>query len=522
MSTTVFNKTNFQWEGLGINTDASNGVRLPNFIDCTMLNYARFHVKTSINPGNAGIYYDNAAFDNLWLTSDDILNGNSRFTYSELVSSGTNIIFTIGDDFFGSASPMDQAPITTFLGNNGLNTLNGDSLLAYARFFVSAIYVHNSLGMPITWIDLLQVEVSECNNGRLYISPQNYIILIQTVKSLLSQRNITGIKIMGPTISHVISQGDTIDPYITIFQNTTLIDAWSFIPLEPYIDKNVYNKGDLSARIYMYTEISKTINLMQITIPEIPIFITNFSTNATRYSYLCDYSAVASESVEYALRMMDNLCSIINSGGSCCIFWYITRANDHYALYRENNTSRPIFNCIENLSHVFFVPNEIGLSVYTNGDVYPFGDETFKAVVANDTMFSIILSRPIATDLEQGSQIIQINNSNWTGSNYNISLQFFSFPEYISVLGIQYTAVVSNGSLLLSLTNVPYNCCVFIKGGIYPIIPITPSIQYKNINIEQVSSYPVSPVSGKVIYYIPTSTVYVYNSSTLTWIPITL
>jgi hypothetical protein len=198
METTVFNPSTTQFQGFGVNVINNNSTTLSNYTAPFSLNWSRLHLKTE-NPGAMGIYYTDAEFDNLWLTSPDIVSGRTRFAYSVLQNACTNVILTM-DDAKCSFLSVD--------GCCGNNKLTGDSLVAYARFWASAVVVHQSLGLTVNWLELCEtIRIKEqCDSGKgnsgYYITPSDYVVLIQTFKSIVTARGVAlgsnAVQVMGP------------------------------------------------------------------------------------------------------------------------------------------------------------------------------------------------------------------------------------------------------------------------------------------------------------------------------------
>ena len=317
---TIFTATTGEpFEGFGVNSITDNGVTLSNYLNCLTLNWARLHIKSS-DPGDPGIYYDDAGFDNLWLSSEDLISGKSRFSFSALQAVQAKIIFTMGADK------------TSFLSNNGRNELIGDTLTAYARYWASAVKIHADLGMVVEWVDLCE-NIEVCSGGGQYITPSNYVFLCTTFKQILATRGITNVKVMAPNIQ-LFSRIETTSPYITAFSGTSgVIDAWSIHCLEKKIDIYEYNSGTFDSRKYVYDQAGTVTHIMRITLPGLPVYVTKFSTYSTKYSLGVDYGPVASEMAEFGIRLTDNLCGLLSAGVSNAIFWFIFKKFDHFSLH---------------------------------------------------------------------------------------------------------------------------------------------------------------------------------------------
>ena len=435
------------FEGFGVNSITDNGLVLSNYLTNMSLNWSRLHLKSN-DPGPDGIGYTNQQFDDLWTNSDDVTNGNTRFTFSALQAAQTKIILTIDSE-------------NSFLPNNGKNELIGDSLTAFARYWASAIKVHLDLGLTIEWVDLCE-NIDSLTPVSTYISPSNFVVLCTIFKQILVSRGITGIKIFGPNVKVPIkSQFNS--QYIVSFLNTSpgIIDAWSLNCMEITSDQLYYNTGDFNSRMYMYNQVSRIISQMRATLI-LPVYISKFSTRATKYSLGADYGPVASEVTEFAIRLVDNMCGLLSLGVSNVMFWHIFKKFDRYSLYGNNGNKRPQKELLELLSHSMSTKGK----TFTTS-TFPTGDETIKALIVDNNTFTLVLSRPILTDTYNSKAFIEINNPLWNATNYNVTVSFYIFPSYISTVGIRYNTTVNGGVLRLHLNMLPYNCVIFAKGALY-------------------------------------------------------
>jgi hypothetical protein len=489
-----------QFTGYGVNTFDSKGSLLSNYLGSLDLSWSRLYIK-SANPGTTGVYYTDSDWDNFWLADSSLVSGSIRFSYSALQQKCANVIMT-----------MNQKH--SFLKNNGNNVLNGDSLVAFARYWVSCIYIFRLLGMPINYIELCENVQSPTITA--YISPANYVLLVTTFRQILAERNITGIYVLGPSID-TMSISQISNPYIQAFAGTTgLLDFWCLHVYEPYIDKCIYNKGDLTARMYTYTTIGRIVNLMKGILPNIPIFITKFTSNATRFSQGIDLGHQGSgESGEYLMRLSDSVCNAINTGVSAIIFWNLFgegNCPDYLALFRPNSSSRPFLNVINGITHNMF---SFGTpKTFTNHGIYPTGDETLKAILVDGNGFVMTLSRAQLTDSYNGNVLVSINNPLWNAVNgYTIALSFYESPAWIQP-SIHWTASVANNILSISLSNVNYSSTIFVVGTLSPLLLTSPPPQFESIQILKVFTLPVSGTIGQIIIY--NGTLYTWNGSS--WI----
>lgn len=506
----TFERTNTLWEGFGINSRTNDGATIANQVQGLNPFWTRFYLSID-DPGEDAIYYTNAAFDNIWRNSLNIKTQSTRYAYSSM--GRTKFIFT-----------CKTAPYS-FVTKDGQNELRGDALVAYARLFASAIIVHRSYGMQVEWIELLdEPSILQFNKNFTYVTPENYVILVQTFKSILSARVselITAgappsdhptIKVMGPGLNCMFIKNQSVDPYISIFLGQNgIIDAWSIHVIENEKDSNYYNKGNYSARLYVLDQMKLTTSRMKWTLPELPIYVTKFSTNASRYSSGIDYGIPAPESVEFGIRLMDNACSIITAECSTILSWYLSYKHDHKTLYRDDGSKRWQKDALQLLNRNLPVNGNI----YIQSSTSSVQDETLKAVVVSQNSYGFILSRGQMMDATGGKMKLRIPNTTWQGNGIFIStLSLYAYPNYMDVSGIEKTAQIINGELTVSLRDLPCNCVIYARGDIYnqPALSM-PTLQYSPFNIPKVSD--LNSLSGvienDIVYHIQDKSIKIYK-----------
>lgn len=492
-----FKSSPIPWEGFGINIKVDDGSTMTNQLQGLNSQWTRIFLEIS-DPGADGIYYDNAAFDRLWERSQNIQTQITRFAYATFELMQSKFIFT-----------ARSAPVS-WLTTDGTNELRGDALVAFARLFVSGILVHRKFGMPVHWVEILD-EPSTVDGT--FINPDNYVILVSTFKSILAERlapSSVDIHVMGPGLSCIVTKAQSIEPYIDAFKNTTvttpagsipLLDAWSIHVVENPIDAPFFNAGTFDARCYVANQLKKTVRLMGYTIPGIPVYVTKFGTNATRYAQGIDYSAGAPETVEYAMRLMDNVCGILQSGASSALSWFLNYRNDKKALYRKDGTRRPQRDALALLNKI----------VPTNGKIFNCNDtltgtpsdQTLKGFVSAGNSFGFILSRPQLNDAASGKLKLSVSNTEWNLSTYRCTMTLYAYPSSISLGAVKQTVSSGNGKLTIDLQNLPYNCIVYGKGDVYayPTL-LTPTIPRLPINIPRVFDVTrlVNVNTGDIVY----------------------
>lgn len=517
----LFKPTTIPWEGFGINIRVDDAATLTNQLHGLNAQWSRIYLEVS-DPGVDGIYYDNETFDKIWENSENIQTQITRFAYSNVELMGSKFIFTT------------RAPLS-WLTTDGTNELRGDALVAFARFFASAVIVHKKFGMPVDWVEILD-EPSTIDGT--FITPENYVILVQTFKSILSARSTSttmDVQVMGPGLSCIVTKFQTVEPYIAAFAdselvtdsgNVPLLDAWSVHVLENELDAQYYNAGNFDARMYVRNQLRKTILFMNWTIPGKPVYVTKYGSNATKYSLGIDYASGAPETVEYAMRLMDNVCGIVSSGSSSALSWFLNFKNDKRALYRKDGSPRPQREALALLNKILptqgniFVPQDDIVTTTSDGKPTMPPDQTIKTFVASRNSFGFILSRAHMTDQMNGRLRLTIKNDEWIESTYRCTMSLYAFPNYISLSAANKAITTSNGTMLIDLSGLPYNCVIYGKGDIYAALtslipPIPKSSFYIPRVYDPTSLKNVNP--GDIIFNVQTGVMMININGT--WQP---
>ncbi|RKO94502.1 hypothetical protein BDK51DRAFT_31525 [Blyttiomyces helicus] len=194
--------------------------------------------------------------------------------------------------------------------------------------------------MPVEWVEM--IDDPTCKSTT-FITPENYVVLVKTFKAILQERQFSPIvKIVGPGVGHLTSNVATDDPYVSAFSDTIdLLDAWSVQVLECKKDVCLWNEGSFESRNYVKKQLVKSVQSCNWTIIDIPVYVTKFSSNATRFPSRFDYGHSAPETVDYALPIMDNACGILSSGASNAICWYLANKLSIKSVYKYDGAKRP-------------------------------------------------------------------------------------------------------------------------------------------------------------------------------------
>jgi hypothetical protein len=321
-------------------------------------------------------------------------------------------------------------------------------------------------------------------------------------------------KVMGPGLNCMFIKNQNTDPYISIFLGTnSLIDAWSLHVIENPIDSIYYNNGDFASRNYVLNQMKLTTSRMKWTLPGLPIYVTKFATNASKYSMGIDYGIPAPEVVEYGIRLMDNACGIISAECSSLLSWYLSYKHDHQSVYRDDGSKRHFRDALQLLNRNLPVAG----TIYNQSNTSNVHDETMKVIVVSQNSFGFILSRAQLMDLTGSNKMtLKLTNSNWqTSNNIIATLSLSSYPSYVDTSGIEKTAVISSGELDITLQDLPCNVVIYGRGDIYMMPPLlAPPLQFLMMNMPKVSD--LSSLNGVIendlVYHLQDHSLKIYKN----------
>jgi hypothetical protein len=399
----------------------------------------------------------------------------ARVTYSGLVSFTKDRVI-----YFGTV-PRSWLGLT--------RDLRGDALVAYANLLEAAVMTFRKANVQVTWLELCE-EPDKSTKTIPLLTPDNYVMLVRAFKAAIARRNITYVKILGPCLSRIISNSEYAEPYVAAFTGRgTLLDAWSIHVTEPSIDSSRFNLGNYCARTYVQRGMARTIAFMKWINPDIPVFVTKLGTFATKYSTGINYGKGAPESVEHALRIVESMCSVVDSGVSVVLPWSTAEKNDskrvrsssnadccsgldlrdNRCLIRRDGSRRPHSDALGHVNATL----PFGGHVYRR-EAVPGDDETVALTVVKGNSFGFILGRAHKIDQMNGRYDYSLKNTDWAVSSapgsttYEATITLFAFPAYVSLTGTDKTvAIEPDGTLNLRLKELPYNCIIFGRGDAY-------------------------------------------------------
>lgn len=441
MARTISSEGPNTWAGLGVNILATDSASLSNALDGINFRHARL-VLDPDDPGLPSIANSDSDWDTFWARKIAIY----QVTHLTLASRHITVLYS-----------FTRAPESWL---DSTRELRGDALLAYARMAASAMYTCHRHNLATEYIELCNAPSR--SEGHMYMTPPNMVILVNYFKTLLAARSLD-IHIIGPALDTLLPHNQPSEPYITV---NAQWDAWSLRVVESEKDVIMYNTGSFVGRVYVKQRLDQTLRFMDRIRPGLRKIVTMFSSNASRFGSGIDYGPSASETVEYALRIIDTSCHIVNSGCMIAFAWFLLgRKHDHKALLRPNGTKRPQRDALSILSHCL----PVGGTIYTNTDLNE-EDETIKVIVCKQNTFGIVLSRAQNTDGTMGVVQLEIDNPAWQASSvYQITLTLTCFPSYVSTNNMPYTAEITSGVLNLKMSGVPYGCAIFIRGDVYDV-----------------------------------------------------
>lgn len=247
-------QTSLTWNGLGVNETYSEDFERSMITERMHAEWVR--VPLSINdPGKNAVGSTDAAFDELWASYA------ARVAYSGLVTSTMDRVI-----FYGGDVPR------SWLTNT--RELRGDALLAYAKLVTSAVIAFRNAGVTVSWVEVCERPDSSFRCGTPLLTPDNYVILVRAFRAHLTIRNTGAVKVLGPSLSRVISASEYTEPYVSAFAKQTPLDAWSLHVTEPVSDAPCFNAGTYGARTYIGRALPRTLMFMRWISPDIPVFVT--------------------------------------------------------------------------------------------------------------------------------------------------------------------------------------------------------------------------------------------------------
>jgi hypothetical protein len=303
------------------------------------------------------------------------------------------------------------------------------------------------------------------------------------------------IKLLGPGLSQVISETLSDSSYIdTLYDYRNLLDLFSIHANEnksTVTDITLLNVGDFNSRVLLRNGLTKVTYHMSAVNFTTPRIVTNFSTNATKFSVSgTDYGTGASDTIAFAKRVVENFCIINNLGFSSAIFNYLNNKigstltgedPDTKTLYDSTDTLRPVGQLLKYLTEHIPVPSNSWFSEELNKE----DDYTIKTMFLTSTgnQFFIILCRPDVPDLLNGNMKLYLENPLWSTAYTTSNVQLNSYPDPQSVsnpsgvpLGNATTMCsFGQGRLTISMQHLPYNCILFLSGNVSLLPPVTPS-----------------------------------------------
>jgi len=439
---TIFTPSNKIWLGSGVNVWASN-TNTANQIKGLNCTFARLWISSN-DSDIVSLSYDDSQMDALWLESPQIAQWFIANSVTMLENNGIlleHVIFTM------------DAPVSWL--NTG-NTLTGQGLISYSRLWVSLINIlaqyHN--------ISVKYIESANEPNGRSeYISPSDYYNLTLNIKHIASARNITGFQIIGPGISSVLMETQTIEPWTIGFaSDPKLLDTWSIHVYEYDIDA-IDNDGFV-ARTYVRRQLALNVAMMNSVNPKMPIFATEYATLCQTFANGKNQSINAPNTIDYAFRVTDNFCGMLSNGVEVAILWQLATQSwnpaDIMGLWTTTGTVRPEYTAFSMANSIL----PVGGVIYIDNP-YINGDQTIKALVASSTNFGMILSRYQTIDALDGNLSIRIKNRAIQLTN----ISFTAFPTNITTSNITFSSYANGGYIYLELSNIPYSSIIYLKGS---------------------------------------------------------
>ena len=234
--------------------------------------------------------------------------------------------------------------------------------------------------------------------------------------------------------------------------------------------------------------------------------------------------------MEYAMRLMDNVCGIVSGGASMALSWFLSFKGDNKALYRSDGSRRPQREALALLNKT--LPTRGTMYLAEDESTGNPADQTLKTFVASGNSFGFILSRPHQQDALNGNITMQINNPDWNSETFVSTMNMHIFPSHASLEAVTKEISTSNGIMTIKLKNLPFNCVVYGKGDVYVtptlLAPPVPNMANMSVALPRVSDVVALPrVSdvaalrnvneGDIIYNVQRKSLLIYKGGV--WVP---
>jgi hypothetical protein len=236
-----------------------------------------------------------------------------------------------------------------------------------------------------------------------------------------------------------------------------------------------------------------------------------------------DNGTNSSNLMAYGLRIADNIIAALQNRFGIILIGQLTEDSinlDHDSLIVPvTDVYKPYYSLLQLFANNLPVQG----SVYEQEPLDKINDTTIKSVViaSNSMSFCIVLSRP-TSDIFNGKLTLTINNPIWTPAYQFANLTFSVYPPTTNITNTLVSfSQLYEGSATLRLTNLPYNCVLFLRGDLQvippppPLIPPVPGASLSE-TIIQVRMYygvpPTIPLSGTIYYDTENNTTKVYDT----------
>jgi hypothetical protein len=433
------------FEGVGVNLRLiPNETNLNYFekLDDAGFKFARVLVATP-DPSLNALHFQN------YVDMDDI------FSQSPIATDATESSPSTAEQFFAELNRWSTRTVFCFVPPRSWLNVHGDltgetALTGYANYVLSGLAWIRQYQISAELVEVFPEPDSRHGERFGYVSPKDLVAITHRLRDIAGKRNMLEpmIKILGPGLGSVlpIKQNQELWTESFVYARRAL-DIWSIHANENGTDVNIYNSGTLSARYLMDNCLRHTVTQMNAINIELGKYVTSFSTRArsfqkSMYRFSDQHGYVknddgtitpnlASESPEFALRVIENLINILNRGFQRTFYevftaWKLGGGNDS-ALYDGSGKPTMVLSALNCIMKALPLPGNI----YSHSPKNRVQDRTLKTLITstNADQFCFLLSRPVIPDALMGKLRLVIHHPLWDDNYEAYDLNIHSFPQ---------------------------------------------------------------------------------------------
>lgn len=351
-------------------------------------------------------------------------------------------------------------------------------LYAFANLISAGIAWVRSYSVNANLIQLFhRPDDEDAELGNL--GENDYLFLADSLRDILLLKGMTSpaVQILSPGLSQVLATDDDTEPYTEVLVNQpAAIDIFALDAIEHIKDLELANAGTFASRKLLGYQVDKNVahmNSVNYMLDKIATFVGTRATKFAREGV--DLGESVTNSDDYAVRVVENLVSLINSGFSSALLPSLSpflKSGNNSSLYDGTGNPIPLVSLMNMLTETVPIPGDIYQSEEMNKDQ----DRTIKTLLmsGNRDVFTAILCRSKERDALDGKLRLVVNNPLWSTAYRVDSVTIRAFPDSMPTTEIVVKSKFSQGTLQLDLSNVPYDGAVLFMRVATSLIPVVP------------------------------------------------